>query len=200
LSSSRYAIDEFIDMFNIVTLTADVDEKALGRLLERSSQEKSELSCGFVLQSSASLIHARFASSLACDVGRTLLDLDVELRRTLAFLIDGSSRPLRDRSTVEVLHAVKNMSFHMAFGTSSTFNDLLFSKPLEFQLVFSWFWDHRLNQTRTRPAKRFLDRLPEWYDIAALAKEYVIQNQPVRFILEVDSKGGSELTMASESF
>lgn len=197
MASSRYAINEFLDIYNDLHAATNFDQQALGTLLDRAVGERYDLVKGLTLLQQTLPMNSHLASSVVGDIGRTLLDLDVELRRTLSFISEGSTRPLRDRSAVQFLSARHTSSTDILLLLSRVFYEVLSSRPLDFLVTFSWFWDHRLNQTRSRPAQDQRGHISALNAIADVARESLNSGQPVVMTMKIAADGSTEFMFDS---
>jgi hypothetical protein len=186
-----------MEMYDNVDATSTTDQKRLGALLHRAVLERHKADFVVRLPAKTTVIHIRLESAIVSDIGRALIDLDVELRRTFAFLSDGSMRPRRDRGSVELLFAQKNSSTDIFVLTSTLFYQLLTSRPMDFLHVFSWFWDHRLNQTRVRSAKSLEDELPGWLAISDTIQKGVVTEEPKMISLNIDAIGALQIKLTT---
>lgn len=191
--SSRYAINELVDMYNELHGASTFDQQALGNLLDRAAREKHNFGTGRALPPRTLPMNSQLASSVVGDIGRTLLDLDVELRRTISFISDGSTRPLRDRNAVEFLSARQTSSTDIFLLLSRVFYEVLTSRPLDFLVTFSWFWEHRLNQTRSRPAQDTKSHINVLNVIGENARASLNSGQPVVITISIATGGSTDI-------
>jgi len=197
MASSRYAINDLLEFRGNVNTEHSLDQEMLGELLSRYAIEESNFPRGQVLSPRTLFVLACIDSSGASDVGRVLIDLDVELRRTLAFITDRTMRPYADRRTVEILTTQSDSVTNVLLALAPSFFGALTTEPLEFLLAFSWFWDHRINQTRTRPARSLEEQFSAFGEINESADRSVTSKEPVMITLKIDSKGFTEICLES---
>ena len=194
MAGNRYAVDELVEIFNDLRSTSSIDQAALGGLLVRAAGDRHYLTKGLTLPPRMIPIHAHLASSAIGDIGRTLLDLDIELRRTLSFMTNDSTRPFRDRSAVDFIYARHISSTDVFLLLSHAFHEIVTSRPLDFLLTLSWFWNHRVSQTRIRPARERGDHIDSFDRITDLARESLASGEPTVITITVDADGSSEFT------
>jgi hypothetical protein len=197
MASSRYAIHDLLELRGNINTEPFLDQVILGELLRRYATEETHFPRGQTLSPRRLPVLACIDSFGASDVGRILIDLDVELRRTLAFVTDGTMRPYPDRQAVEVLTTQSDSMTNVLLSLAPSFFGALTNEPLEFLLAFSWFWDHRINQTRTRPAKSLQEQFNVINEINDCAKRSVILKKPVMTTLKIDKKGFTEICLDS---
>jgi hypothetical protein len=200
MSSSRYAINDLLVLRSNIDSTSPLDQETLGELLIQYATEKSNFPDSISLGPRVIPILASVESPVAGDVGRILIDLEVELRRTLAFVTERAMLPYRDRGTVEILVAHRDSITNLLISLASPFDRVLATEPLEFLLALSWFWDHRLNQTRTRPAKSLQEQFAAIIAIAEAAKHSVASRVPVMITLRIDGKGFTKFSLEPRQF
>ncbi len=192
MARSRYAVDELVEILNDLRATSSFDQAALGGQLVRAAGARHYLIEGLTLPPRMIPIHAHLASSAIGDIGRTLLDLDIELRRTLSFMTNDSTRPFRDRSAVDFVYARRFSSTDIFLLLSHAFYEIVTSRPLDFLLTLSWFWNHRVNQTRIRPASEREDHITSFDRITDLARASLVSGQPTVITITIDAGGSSE--------
>lgn len=187
MKKSRYALDEFFRICDGINVLSTLDQEVLGALLDRVSGADLGIGGVSVLPSRTIPLHVQLASSVSGDVGRTLLDLDVELRRALSQVTNGSLQPFRDRGTVEFFWGRRIASTDCFVLLSCPFHEVLLTTPLDFLLTLSWFWNLRLNQTKTSTAKNIENQIASLNAIASSATESVRLGQPTVITLRVDA-------------
>jgi hypothetical protein len=124
MSENRY------DLEGLKLLTAEYldrprpDEEELGAFLEKIKfvDLKARSSDGYVQK--AIPIHLHLNDSTSANAGRTLSDLDREVRRTAAYLLGGRLRPTRDVGSLELLSAEQSKSVDIV-GVSHDFELVL---------------------------------------------------------------------------
>ncbi len=198
LATSRYAISDLLELRGNINMTPGFSQKTIGELLTQWVAEDSNSLCGASLTSRTLPVVAFIDSSRASDIGRVLIDLDVELRRSLAFVTDRTMRPYADRGAVEILSAKRDSVTNVLFSLPPSFFIALSTEPLEFLLALSWFWDHRMNQTRTRPARSLPEHYAAFIEIIESAKRSVTSKESVMIALKIQSKGFTEFCLESK--
>lgn len=197
MASSRYAINDFLELRGNVNTEPFLDHEILGELLNQYAMQESNFPRGQSLLPRTLPVFACIDSFGASDVGRILIDLDVELRRTLAFITDGSMRPYPDRRTVEVSTTWRDPMTKVLLNLAPSFFGALTTDPLEFLITFSWFWDHRINQTRTRPSRSLQEQFNVINEINDCVKRSITTREPLMITLRIDSKGFTEISLDS---
>jgi hypothetical protein len=198
LATSRYAVNGLLELRSKINTTPGIDQTIIGGLLTKWVAEDFSPLSGVALSPRTLPVVAFINSSRASDVGRVLIDLDVELRRTLAFISDRRMRPYPDRGTVEILSAKRGSVTNVLFKLAPLFFSALSTEPLEFLLALSWFWDHRMNQTRTRPARSLQDHFTAFSAIIESAKRSITSKESVMIALKIKTKGSTEFCLESK--
>lgn len=179
MNHDRYRLNEYEDRSADFAGRSSVDQQSLGELLRRSE---------IVYASSKGLDHAllralplrvHLAISTSANVGRTLVDLEIELRRAASYLTSGSLRPSRDNQTVEVISAQHVASIQIVVAVAMEIYSLLTSRPVDFLLLLDWFWSHRHNRTKVRLPYEETDPTRVWADMVAEAKRCNEAGRPV---------------------
>src|ERR1035438_7534442 len=101
----RYHLKEFSELRNKFSIGSDTEQQTLGNLLRRSEltyASSKEIDHSPLL---ALPLQIRLANSTSANVGRTLMDLELELRRTASYMSSGTIRPSRNNEIVEVISA-----------------------------------------------------------------------------------------------
>jgi hypothetical protein len=187
--SDRYLLNDYaIQSAEFSKLTENLD-RPLGHLLRDSE-------FGFVISGdmkppvySAIPIHVHLENSTTSNVGRTLLDLDVELRRCATYMLDGSIRPLRNFTSVELISAVRTYSVDIVIAVARQLYDLLITRPVTFLQLLDWFWSLRLSQTKVRQPHVEVNRAEPWNDIVSLATSCIEHGRSVVLTVDVTSEG-----------
>lgn len=148
--TERYSEDQFRDAYRRLRGVEAIDQSLLGTLLASTSANRQLKSIQTPTFVSSLLIRLEYASSQIGDVGQVLTDLDLEMRRAVAFHIDGTTRPLRERGSLTLLGTHRNSSTTIFVLASGSIHAALTKRPLDVVLAASWFWDHRVNRTKFR--------------------------------------------------
>jgi hypothetical protein len=175
----RFALSEFIDLQNDFLTGATIDQRQLGELIERSEVIYTSSKSVHHPRLRAIPIHLHLDNSTAAHVGRTLLDLDVELRRTASYLSRGSVRPARNNQIVEVLSAQHTASIDIVVAAAREIYDLLTSRPLDFLQLMVWFWDHRHNRTKVLQPYEEINPIRVWENLYETAGKCIALDRSV---------------------
>ncbi len=179
MTYDRYRLSEYEDRYTDFTVRNTVSQESLGDLLGRSE---------IVYANSKGLdhallralpLHVYLTNSTSANVGRTLVDLEIELRRVASYLTSGSVRPSRDSRTVEVISAKNVASIQIVVAVALEIYGLLTSRPIDFLLLLDWFWAHRHRHTSVRPPIEETDPTRPWTDIVTMAKRCIEIGRPV---------------------
>ena len=197
MNSNRYLLDEYAIQASEFSNRAENLDRPLGHLLRNSEFEF--LNSGEMKPPvySAIPLHIHLDNSTSSNVGRILLDLDVELRRCAAYMLNGSIRPLRNFTLVQLIAAVRTYSVAIIIAAGRQIYDLLTSRPVTFLQLLDWFWSHRLSQTKVRQPNDESDRGADWNDIMSLATSCIELGRPVILTAEVTRAGNTRFGFKS---
>ncbi len=197
MSYDRYRLDEFQDRRTEFSAHTELDQQLLGDLLGQSELiYASSKGLGHPLLRAIPL-HVHLANSTSANVGRTLVDLEIELRRAASCLGNGSLRPSRDNQMVEVLTAQHSSSIAIVVAAAMDLYSLLTSRPVDFLLLLDWFWSHRHNRTKVRLPYEETDPTRVWDDIVAMARRCIEAGRPVVVTVVVESDGSTRFGFRS---
>jgi hypothetical protein len=198
VNHDRYRLNEYKERHDDFAGHSQVDQQSLGELLRRSE---------IVYASSKGLDHAllralplrvHLANSTSANVGRTLVDLEIELRRVAAYLTSGSLRPSRDNQTVEVISAQHMASIQIVVAVALEIYGLLTSRPVEFLSLLDWFWSHRHNRTKVRLPYEETDPTRVWTEMVAEAKRCDEAGRPVVVTVTDNADGSTRFGFKSQ--
>lgn len=190
LVRDRYRLGEFLTLSREFIAHSDLDQRQLGSLLSRSEitfTSSREFHHPLVR---AVPLHVHIDNSTSANVGRTLLDLDVELRRCSSLLTTGSIRPTRNNHAVEVISAQHSTSIDLVVAVANEPFNIATSRPLDFVVLLDWCWSRRLNRTKTRQPYEELDPVISWQRIAQTASLSIDRGQPIELSMSI-AAGGS---------
>jgi hypothetical protein len=197
VSYDRYRLDEFHERSEEFFIHGGVDQQLLGDLLGQSELiYASSKGLGHELLRAIPL-HVHLANSTSANVGRTLVDLEIELRRATSYLGNGLLRPSRDNQMVEVLTAQHSSSITIVVAVAMDLYGLLTSRPVDFLMLLDWFWSHRRNRTKVRLPYEETDPTRGWDDVVAMARSCIEAGRPVVVTVEVDSDGSTRFGLRS---
>jgi len=196
----RYRLGEFWSLSRDFIPNSAIDQRQLGTLLSRSEitfVSSRELHRPLVR---AIPLRVQIESSTSANVGRTLVDLDVELRRCSSLLITGSNRPTRNNHATEVISAKRGTSISLVVAVANEPFNVATLRPLDFALLLDWCWSHRLNRTRTRLSYEELDPVKSWQRIVETASLSVERNERVELTMRVAISGVTNFSFTSLDF
>lgn len=197
MSHDRYCIKEFVELRNKFSLGTDTEQRMLGSLLRRSE---------ITYASSKGIDHPpllalplqiHLANSTSANVGRALIDLELELRRTASYLDSGTIRPSRNSEIVEVISARQHSSIDLVVAAAMEIYRLLTSRPLDFVLALDWFWSHRHNFTKVRLPNGHNDPTRVWTEMLENAKRCIESGRSVVGTMEVEVNGSTKFGFKS---
>jgi hypothetical protein len=194
----RYRLLEFQDLRNRYPLPSDVDQQKLGGLLRRSelTYMKSKDFDNVAMLSVP--LHIHLANSTAANVGRILLDLQVELRRTAAYQQNETIRPTGNNEIVEMISANHEASIDLVIAAAMEIYILLTSRPIDFLLLLDWCWTHRHNRTKVRSPYEDIDRTRVWSDLIAMARSCVEADRPTVVTMTMEIDGSTKFELRSQ--
>lgn len=190
MNYDRYRLNEYEDRHTDFTVRNKVDQDSLGDLLGRSEILYASSKGPDHTLLRALPLHVHLAISTSANVGRTLVDLEIELRRAASYLTSGSMRPSRDNQSVEVISAGPVASIEIIIAVAMEIYGLFTSRPIDFLLILDWFWSHRHYRSRVRPPYEETDPTPVWAEMVAMARLCIESGRPV-VVTVTDSANGS---------
>lgn len=197
MNQDRYALREFEVLKRDFSSIVDKDQLRLGELLRRSEIVYTSSKGMHHPQLTALPVRVHLANSTASNVGRILLDLDVELRRAASYLGSGSLRPSRNNQIVEVISARHVASIDIVVAAAEEIYRLLTSRPIEFLILLDWFWSHRYHRTKVRLAYEEINPVQAWNDVVEMAHVCIEVGRPVVITMEVDRDGSTRFGLTS---
>lgn len=197
LVRDRYRLGEFLTLSREFIAHSDLDQRQLGSLLSRSEitfTSSREFHHPLVR---AVPLHVHIDNSTSANVGRTLLDLDVELRRCSSLLTTGSIRPTRNNHAVEVISAQHRTSIDLVVAVANEPFNLTTSRPFDFVVLLDWCWSHRINRTKNRKPYEESDPVRSWHEIAQTATTAIDRGRPVELSMTVSPDGSTTFAFIS---
>jgi hypothetical protein len=197
MERDRYQLNEFTDFQEIFLLPNEAVQRELGNLIRRS--ELTYVSSKGIddRQLLAVPLQIHLANSTSANVGRTLLDLEIELRRTASYLETGKVRPSRNNEIVELISASHNASIDLVVAVSMEIYRMLASRPIDFLLLLDWFWTRRHNRTKVRSPYERTDPTGVWNQLVASATDCVHSGHPVVVTMRIDVDGSATFQFRS---
>jgi hypothetical protein len=194
----RFSLSEFINLQSDFLARAPIDQRRLGELIERSEVIYTATRGVSHPRLHAIPVHLHLENSTAANVGRTLVDLDVELRRTASYLSGGSARPSRNKNIVEILSAQHVASIDVVVAAAREIYELLTSRPIDFLQLMVWFWDHRHNRTKVRLPYEQVNPLRSWESLHQSAANAIARDRSVTVTVDVTAEGSSTFGFESQ--
>lgn len=189
MSLDRYDVDGLQALLGELRLESHFNQGDLGGLIEEvdTVDRSSPTHLGYGQRSV--LFHLHLADSSAGNVGRVLVDVDRELRRTAAFIVKQSLRPVKSVGSVELLCASQTNSMDLVIVASKDMHQLMKSHPLTFVVTLTWFWEHRLTHTRSRLMQHGAGRLTNPLELIASGAAVLKVGHSVHVCLVIDGEG-----------
>jgi hypothetical protein len=197
MDRDRYRLGEFADLRSQFSLPTNIEQRQLGSLLRRSELTYASSKGIDHPQLLAMPLQIHLANSTSANVGRTLLDLEVELRRTASYLENGAIRPSRNNEIVEMISARHVTSIDLVVAAAREIYNLLTSRPLDFLLLLDWFWSHRYNRTKVRSPYEHVDPTRIWAELVAMAQSCIKSGRPVVVTMTIEVDGSTKFGFRS---
>jgi hypothetical protein len=197
MDRDRYRLSEFAGLRNKFSLPSDIEQRQLGSLLRRSELTYASSKGIDHPQLLAMPLQIHLANSTSANVGRTLLDLEVELRRTAAYMENGAIRPSRNNEIVEMISARHVASVDLVVAAAMEIYSLLTSRPIDFLLLLDWFWTHRHNHTKARSPYEHIDPTRIWGELVAMAQSCIESGGPVVVTMTIEVDGSTKFGFRS---
>ena len=191
MNYDHYRLNEYNDRRAHFAAPREIDQQLLGDLLQRSElMYTSSKGLDHALLRAIPL-HVHLANSTSANVGRTLVDLEIELRRSASYLGGGSLRPSRNNQIVEVISAQQVSSIGIVVAAAQEIYYLLTSRPIDFLQLLDWFWSHRHNRTKVRLPYEKIDPTRAWANMVEMANRCIEADRPVVVAMTVDADGST---------
>ena len=197
MNRDRYRLDQFSELRERFSLPFNIEQRQLGGLLKRSEIAYASSKGIDHAQLLALPLQIHLANSTSANVGRTLLDLEVELRRTAAYLEHGAIRPPRNNEIVEMISARHLNSIDLVIAAAREIYDLLTSRPIDFLLVLDWLWSRRQRRSKLRAPGEHIDPTRMWIDVVAMAQSCIESDRPVEVNVTIDVDGSTKFGFQS---
>ena len=191
MASDRYALGEFTSLQDGLSAPSENNEVLLGKLLRRSEITYTN-SIGFdQTEHRAIPIHVHLENSTSANVGRFLLDIDIEIRRCASYMLSGSSRPSRKYQLVEMISAERTNSAELVVAAALEVYSVLTSRPIAFLQLLDWVWSHRLNRTKVRRPFEQIDPRWVWEDLLRRANHCIELDRPATLTVVMGAEGST---------
>jgi hypothetical protein len=137
-------------------------------------------------------------SPTVANVGRILLDFDLEIRRTTSYRLRASIVPPRNSQDLEVVNTKLDDALRIALALSNELRLSLTTQPIEFLLTLDWFWDFRYSQSRVRSPLSRRDPRERWRDIFSSVSECTATTYPVAAEMAIGDQGSTTFSFRPE--
>lgn len=198
MNVDRFALDGFTQLQERYAQSSSVAQEQLGDLVRRTEITYSTRHGINQLEIRAIPLHVHLANSTMANLGRTLSDLDVELRRTASFMLNESTKPLPESRMVEVFSAKHVSSIDVVVVAAMDIYHFLTLRPVDFLLTLDWFWSRRHNRTKVRQPTEYIDRREMWEETLLLAHDCVELGRPVAITMELFEDGSTRFRFESQ--
>jgi hypothetical protein len=196
MNGDRYRLRDladFRDQFEVPS----IDQQRLGSLIQEAEFTYTSSKWSHHPQLKAVPLQIHLANSTTSNVGRIVLDIGVELRRTASYLERGSIRPPRNNESVELISAQQESSIDLVVASAKEIYRLLTSRPIDFMMLLDWLWAHRQNRLKVRSRYEQDDPRRRWSDIVDMATICAEKSHPVAVTMRVDSDGSTNFGFTS---
>ena len=123
------------------------------------------------------------------NVGRILLDFDMEARRTTSFQLRASIVLPKKSEFMTMINTQSDDELRIALALSNDLRLALTTQPIDFLLTLDWFWDFRYSQSRVRSPIGQRDPHERWRQILSSASECTTTSTPVAAEMVIGSQG-----------
>jgi hypothetical protein len=192
----RFKISELADIQHLLRRDVEILEPQMAVLLADSTTTFAATQGEFADEPVVPL-HAHLAVSTCFGVGRNLLDLDIELRRTAAYLNSGRTRPTRDNQVIEVNSAEQSSSIDVVLVAGREIYHLLTSRPIAFLQTLDWFWLRRHTRTKVRNPDERVDPMNEWSEMLLTVRALIERGNPALVRIDVAADGTTTFTFGT---
>lgn len=197
MNHDRYRLSELTELRNKFSLGPEIEQQTLGNLLRHSELTYASSKGIDHPQLLALPLHIHLANSTSANVGRTLIDLELELRRTASYMNSGTIRPSRNNEIVELISAGHISSIDLVVAAAMEIYSSLTSRPLDFVQILDWFWSHRHNFTKVRLPNEVKDPTGIWTEMAEMAKKCIESGRMVVVTTKVEVDGSTKFGFQS---
>lgn len=189
--ANRYALPQLEELLQSLVSTASALQPQLTNLIRESEFTCAAGPLDERKREVAVPIQMEIANPAASNVGRLLVDVDLELRRSSALLTRNATAPTRNVQLVRVLTMRADDSLRLALGASGELHDALTSRPIEFLATLDWLWDNRFARSRVRSPSITSDPSKRWAGILTSAFACTATRRPVVTTMVVEHDGST---------
>lgn len=169
--TERYELSKFLEYRSQLTPAQFSMESRLSQLMKRAEYPLTSYQGSGRKDHVAIPFYLNLETPTSSNVGRVLLDFDLEVRRTTSFRLRGSIAPPRNAQNLEVVGAQTNDVLRIALALSKELRLALMTQPIDFLLMLDWFWDFRYVQSRVRSPLSQRDPRERWSNILSSVTE-----------------------------
>lgn len=196
-AAERYALDEFREFRRELIPQAVSTQRKLARLLTLSDIQLNNRQSTTGQQVIALPFQVTITDSTASNVGRLLLDLDLELRRCAALQLRGSVSPTREPRLVDLLSTQREHALRVELAVSGELHHALSSQPIDFLVTLDWLWDYRYARSRVRFPLIATDPRERWADIMSSATVCTVMGRSAYTTMTVQHDGSTTFAFHS---
>lgn len=136
-------------------------------------------------------LYVRFETPVCAVIARSLLDLDLELRRAAAYFVSERPRPAGGSAFIEITSVTRWYSVDVQLDLGSPIYAPLTSAPIAYLQILDWFWLHRQTRVRVRPPNEEIDPSYAWAAMIRTADDLVRRNLPSVVTIDIATDGTS---------
>lgn len=167
--ADRYELSEFRDFKQEFIPSTNASQSKLSNLIKLSEFSSNDRPLATRMRSVAVPFLVNIANSTATAVGRVLLDVDLELRRSSALQLRNTTSPTRDPQLVDLISMKGDDDLQIELAISGELHHALTSRPIDFLITLDWIWDYRYARSRVRSPLITHDPRQRWAGIMSSA-------------------------------
>ncbi|MFI5035002.1 MAG: hypothetical protein ACHQFZ_02215 [Acidimicrobiales bacterium] len=195
--ADRYALSQFRDFRQKLFPTTIASQPELASLIKLSEIALNDNPMLTRTGAFAIPFQIKTADSAASKVGRLLLDIDLELRRSFALMSRNTASPTRDLQLVDLTSIQGGDALRLELALSGELHHALASRPFDFLITLDWMWDNRYARSRVRSPLITLDPTERWAGIMSSAFACTQSGQAVITTMTVDHYGFTTFAFSS---
>jgi len=196
-AADRYALAEFREFRRELIPQAVASQRKLTGLLALSEIQLNNRRSSTDQRVIALPFQVTITESTASNVGRLLLDLDLELRRCAALQFRDSASPTRELQLVDLLSIQRDHGLRVELAVSGELHHALSSQPVDFLITLDWLWDYRYARSRVRFPLLTNNPKERWADIMSSASVCMDLGQSAYTTMTVQHDGSTTFAFHS---
>jgi hypothetical protein len=175
----RYEMSRFLEFRNQLSPKQFAMETQLGILMKQAEcRRTSHLGDEWPEQITVPF-YMNFERPTVANVGRILVDFDLEIRRTTSYQLSTSMALTKSSQYMEVIHTTNNDVLQIVLALSNELRRALTSQPIAFLITLDWLWDFRYSKSRVRSPIGRRNPHERWRHIFESVSECAATLQPI---------------------